>query len=175
MKLTLRDQVFENWSIYKTEFSPDGSLRDICVFGTDINDWAKAAGIIASQRYGLEFRQKFTGRHFPEDLQGLFPSSANEEFTLLSVDISGVLLNCHFFTQEQIEFDLDPAEVKSAEQLAKLFEFMYAVAGAVGKDVLMTPENEEQHPIFRCRPSSVQIEYQAFFNGATSFTVFDSK
>lgn len=104
--------------------------------------------MIASQGYELEFRQKLIGKHFPEDLQVLFPSSANDELTLLSLDISGVLLNCHFFTQTQIEFDLDPAEVRSADQLVKLFEFMQAVAGTLGKDVLMTPENEEQYPIF---------------------------
>lgn len=165
-------QVLENWAAYKAEFVPDGSLRDICVFQTDMEDWHTAAGVITAQGYDLKFLQKLTGRRFPEDLHSLFPSSADEELTLLTIDISGVLLNCHFFTNEQIEFDLDPAEVKSADQLARLFELMHAIAGALGKDVLMTPENEKLHPIFRCRPLSDQVEYQAFFNGATTTRIY---
>lgn len=71
-------------------------------------------------------------------------------------------MNCHFFAVEQIEFDLDPAEVSDPSRLEGLFAFMKGLASAVGKDVLLTPENVPSIVIFRCRPGATHVEHVPF-------------
>jgi hypothetical protein len=82
--------------------------------------------------------------------------------TSLSLDVGGVRVNSHFFATDEIEFDLDPAEVGAPARLDGLFAFMKGLANAVGKDVLFTPENMREIPIFRCRPGAEQVEHVPF-------------
>jgi hypothetical protein len=73
-----------------------------------------------------------------------------------------VRVNCHFFTTEETEFDLDPAEVSDPAKLDGLFKFMKGLASAVVKDVVLTPESMPQIAIFRCRPGAKRIEHIPF-------------
>lgn len=75
------------------------------------------------------------------------------------MDVSGIQLNCHFFTVVEIEFDLDPRKIVDPGKLDSVFDFMRGMANAVGKDVVLTLENHPQHVIFRCRPGSIRIEH----------------
>ncbi len=59
----------------------------------------------------------------------------------LGVRVGGLLFNCHFFTDEEIEFDLDPREVKGQDTLDAVLTFMRGIGQAVGKRVILTPES----------------------------------
>ena len=81
---------------------------------------------------------------------------------LLSVRFCGVLANCHFFTPEEIEFDIDPREVVGQTELDGLFGFMSCLAEAVGQDVILCPENCSQTTVFRLRAGATAVEHQTF-------------
>ncbi|MGC4064829.1 MAG: hypothetical protein QM784_09325 [Polyangiaceae bacterium] len=58
----------------------------------------------------------------------------------------------------EIEFDLDPREVAGQKALDGLIAFMRALAVAVNKASLMTPENMHDMPFIRVTPSGA-VEY----------------
>ena len=113
-------------------------------------------------RYHFEFTGAWQEATFPCNIDRLFPTGPESQLTTLSLHVSGVRVNCHFFTPEEIEFDLDPAEVNDPANLDGLFAFMKGLATAVGKEVVLTPENMREIAIFRCRPGADQIEHVPF-------------
>jgi hypothetical protein len=154
-------QATEQWKAFEAEFFQDGSLRDIYVLDTQLQDWRAAAEFI-NRQYKFEFTGPWQEANFPRDLKRLFATSQESGMTSLFLDVSGVRVTSHFFTIYEIEFDIDPAEVTDPFKLDRLFAFMKGLASAVGKDVILTPENMPDIAIFRCRPGADQIEHIPF-------------
>lgn len=148
----------QRWSVFESEFYRDGSLRDIYVLNTHLQDWATAVKFVAG-RYAFHLSGAWQGTLFPPGIEPLFPTGPESQLTALSFDVGGVRLNCHFFAVDEIEFDLDPAEVSDPSRLDGLLAFMKGLSNAVGKDVLLTPENMRDFAIFRCRPGAEYIEH----------------
>jgi hypothetical protein len=124
------------WETVRDEFAFDGSWRDICVFQTAIADWQRMLDALRSAGYRLEY--------FRADQPAELPAKAAETFPLsdecdrrLSVWFADVLANCHFFTVEQIEFDIDPREIKGQRELDALFDFMRCLADAANKEAVL--------------------------------------
>ena len=68
--------------------------------------------------------------------------------TLLSIDIGGAaLIHCHFFSKDEMEFDVNPIEIKSLYEANALFEFMRKLSSILGKEILLTKENIPEHPL----------------------------
>jgi len=84
-------------------FFRDGSLRDIYVLDCSLSDWEVAAKFLESD-YELGFDGTWTGGQFPPSIAGLFLTSASNVSTLLKISVGEVILCCHFFTVEEIEF-----------------------------------------------------------------------
>jgi hypothetical protein len=77
-----------------------------------------------------------------------------KEHTTLYIDRERLGLNCHFFTMEEIEFDLDPKDFQNEEQVSRLLDFIRTVGQALHKEVALTAENDAQHPLFRYDPAT---------------------
>ena len=133
------------WETVAEDFVPDGSLRDVFVSGTDLSDWQRVVQYLLGS--GLALR--LTLNDEPADLtadgvEELF-AAQEEASVLLTIDIAGMQLNCHFFWPADIEFDLDPKEVTETN-FAALLEFMRSVGSRLEKDVVLAPENMPHHP-----------------------------
>ena len=146
-----------SWETVRQEFVFDGSLRDIYAHGTTLADWQRMLEWLERSPYEIVFRLN----NLPAEL----PSSASEVFMtkesashMMAVDFAGVRAVCHFFVEHEIEFDIDPREVNTQTQVDALFGFMRDFADAVGKDVVLTPENAPEMVIFRIRPGSPQVD-----------------
>ena len=63
-------------------------------------------------------------------------------------------LKCHFFDDEEIEFDLDPREVKGPTELRDLSDFMRLLADRTGKTATLTHENTKSAIILAVAPQS---------------------
>ncbi len=138
-----------DWSRIKAEFEWDGSLRDIYILGTSQVDWDRVVEIL---------RQRD-----PEPLLSLgdnvgpipqpFPSFETifEHGALLRTVVEGMVINCHFFGADEVEFDLDPREVVGPGQVTALEAFMADLGTATGRDVILTHENARTDVICRWR------------------------
>ncbi|MFT5676695.1 hypothetical protein [Shewanella sp. GutDb-MelDb] len=73
---------------------------------------------------------------------------------LLTIGLDGVTVNCHFFIPEEIELDIDPRDIDSEARAKVVFEFMSTVGKALNKQVILTPENTEEQPLFTYEPGA---------------------
>jgi hypothetical protein len=149
------------WETVRDEFVFDGSWQDIYVFGTSIADWQRMLDAIRSAGYRLTY--------FRTDQPTEMPTNAGDAFPLpgecdrrLSVWFADVIANCHFFTVEEIEFDIDPRELRGQQELNALFGFMRYLAQATDKEAVLTAENLREIFIFRVSPGKAAIEYHPF-------------
>jgi hypothetical protein len=132
-------------------FFRDGSLRDIYVLDCGLSDWVLAAKLLESD-YALRFEGAWTGSRFPPSVASLFPSCAHSELTLLTVGAGELNLCCHFFSTEEIEFDLSPRDVTDNGKVEDILKFMRRLALATGKKVILTPENMRERPLLGVDP-----------------------
>jgi hypothetical protein len=149
------------WEAVRTEFAFDGGWRDVYVFGTDMTAWQQMIDWLRASGYDLSYFRDGQPATLPALATDAFPVEGECD-RLLSVRFCGVLANCHFFTSEEIEFDIDPREVVGQTELDGLFGFMGCLAEAVGRDVILCPENCPQTVVFRARAGATAVEHQTF-------------
>jgi hypothetical protein len=129
-----------DWSKTPEDFAWDGSLRDIYVLDTSLEDWSQLL---------LYIRDGDIPFHFSyDDEECPLPTSVNEiirkrlEVTpLLTIDPGGLRLNCHFFHDAEIELDFDPRDFEAPEKVERLSEFLAGLGKRLEKPVLVTHEN----------------------------------
>ena len=149
------------WDQVRGEFDQDGSLRDIYVLWTTMEHWQSALDALRSSSFPMQ--------NFRAGVETPVPSSAAEAFPepgfadrLLSVDLHGPIANAHFFTETEIEFDLDPSQVVSQRELDAVLEFMQLLASATGRETILTPENDEHIQVSRVRPNDPHVAHTPF-------------
>ncbi len=92
-----------DWEKCKDIFEVDGSLRDIYIRHTTLDDWQKVLDAIRESPYPSVFSGAGESALFPQEANNCF-----DEFGgLLQIQVGEVQLNCHFFIKDEIEFDLD--------------------------------------------------------------------
>jgi hypothetical protein len=149
------------WETVAPEFASDGSWRDIYVFDVDLQAWQRALDALRQARYELVYHSAGAVTELPTAAADAFPAEGEAD-RMLSVKFAGVQANCHFFTRDEIEFDIDPREVQGQTQLDALLAFMRLLADATGKDAVLTPENCPEIVVFRRRPNQSGVEYHEF-------------
>jgi len=136
------------WEMVCGEFEFDGSWRDIYVLETSIADWQSALAALRDSAFDLRYSVAGETAPLPPEASAAFPMKGMGD-RLLQVKAGGVTLNCHFFLDEQIEFDLDPRQVAGQTDLDAILTFMNVLADACRKPAVLTPENLEDRPILK--------------------------
>jgi hypothetical protein len=104
LKQSIREVL--NWKLQKADFDADGSLRDIYVLGTTIDDWKEVLALILREPFEAKLLRDAVAQALPTDIESLFGTTSN----LLRFSVHGVELACHFFTPNEIEFDFVPKD-----------------------------------------------------------------
>ncbi|WP_425618425.1 hypothetical protein NA78x_002130 [Anatilimnocola sp. NA78] len=149
------------WETVAPEFAFDGSWRDIYVFDTDLQAWQRVLDRLRQGDYEFVYRRSGNVSELPVTAADAFPVDGEAD-RMLSVTFCDVLANCHFFTPDEIEFDIDPREVQGQGQLDSLLAFIRLLSDAAGKDAVLTPENCREILVFRSRPGQSAVEYHEF-------------
>jgi hypothetical protein len=145
-----------DWKQIAGDFEADGSLRDIYVLGTTLVDWQNViAGLYKFDPPPI-FKINDVPTEIPLDIQEIF-NMRSLASTLLSFPLGKMHLNCNFFQDDEIEFDLDPAEVDGQQEIDRLETFMRYLAKTTNKMVILTPENTKETSILRCSPESGEV------------------
>ena len=145
------------WSKIERDFEWDGSLRDIYIRPATLEDW-RAVFRIVKVIPTAEFRIDGELEAMPQEVDEAFGMRARKHPTL-SVKAGGVTIVFHFFTEEEVECDIDPREVKSQSDLDAVLAFIKMIGDAAGNPVLLTPENLPGSEILRYEPSSQRFRY----------------
>ncbi len=135
-----------DWDKAASEFSWDGSFRDIFVIGATISDWENVLKMICEIEPEPVYSEDHIAMEMPENLKTIF-ERRNMLSPRLDFFISDFLLQCFFFGSPtdygDIEFTLDPREMKSIDQLKQLVNFMSRLILLTKKTVVLTHENSQ--------------------------------
>lgn len=129
-------------------FLNDGSLRDIYVLDVDLDDWQKFYEWIYLSSWETKLYKD--GLETVNEIKSVVKLFEDKEIhsILLSIDIDGAaLINCHFFSKDEMEFDVNPIEIKSLYEANAVFEFMRKLSSILGKEILLAEENIPEHPV----------------------------
>jgi hypothetical protein len=138
-------------STFQEIFEPDGSLVDLYVLNTSLEDWQRLLDELQTEFLPYEYRDFEIGdehRPLPQRAEDIFGRGDEASRCLLTLDPNGLNLNCHFFTPEEIEFDLAPQDIQSEELAARLSHFVLRLFRLLNRPVLLCPENMPERPCF---------------------------
>ncbi|MBT2739026.1 hypothetical protein [Bacillus sp. ISL-7] len=133
-------------------FFNDGSLRDIYVVDVNLTDWQRFFDWIRTSTWDIVFyKDGFVTVYEETDVAHFFEEKENHRI-LMSINTNGVFINCHFFSEDEIEFDIDPKEVKSKTEAKAVFEFMKNLSKILHKESILTGEYSPEYPLVTVNP-----------------------
>ncbi|WKL48016.1 hypothetical protein Q1W71_24090 [Flavobacterium pectinovorum] len=142
-----------NWEEINWIFEPDGTLRDIYVENVTIEEWMILIDFLNFNhviRYGPTGENQLTNIIDLEySIQYLNDKTGLMESKCASIIIDSIIINLHFFTIDQIEFDIDPREINSFEDYKKVANFMNQISEKLEKPVILTGENQIDFPLIQ--------------------------
>ena len=146
------------WETLKSEFLEDSSsLRDIYVFGATINDWQSLFDELKTI-YHLQYTVDGEPQSMPDFIAEVFATKETAS-AAVSFDIGTITVISHFFTTEEIEFDILAREVDSQQTLDTLLGFLRLVGDKTQKRVILTNDGDEAHPILSYRTDQKPMFY----------------
>ncbi|KZK84855.1 hypothetical protein PsAD46_03410 [Pseudovibrio sp. Ad46] len=126
------------WKDAAQHFEIDGSLRDIIISGTTTSDWDKLISL--SAEFGrVSYERDGISAELPASASRLL--NDKEHAHVFKVDLCGPVANTHFFIEDEIEFDIDPREIRSQATLHNVLSFCSKLSRALKRDVKITEEN----------------------------------
>lgn len=147
------------WDQCKKDFQWDGSLRDIYVTPATLADWRALYSLL---------RDYPEAEYSVDDVVEPPPVSVEQAFSvrpsgnpMLRLRVGRTLAVFHFFSEEEIECDVDPREIASQADLDALLSFVRQIGDATRKPVTITPENMREKPIITYDPQSRDFQHHA--------------
>lgn len=145
-----------DWTDLEPDFLHDGTGRDVLILDADLDAWQKTLDAIRAAGYGTTFELDGQLAPFPAKAADVVGSPDNP---VLNVQVGRVTLNCHFFDESEIEFDLDPRDLQGPKDLDALVGFLRLIASATALDVMLTPENDPDHALLYVDSDDLSVEH----------------
>jgi hypothetical protein len=145
-----------DWSLIAPDFQHDGSLRDIYILDTSIDDWALVWQVLIAESGRLAFEVDGVAGTPPADVREAFGLRASHS-VIASYRLGKQRLNCHFFVEDEVEFDLDPRDVDGPAEAERLAQFLVVLGRTTSKEVRLTAENGREAIIARYSPTSDSV------------------
>lgn len=142
----------------KKAFYVDGSLRDMYILETNEQDWQKLLTFLRTSTYSVRFIIAGEQQSIPDRIEDIF-SLVHIHGGMLQIDTEHLNLHCYFYTYKEIEFDIDPRNMNNELQILRLLDFMRMVSTALSKEIVLTPENMPQRPLFRFNSTTGDEEW----------------
>jgi hypothetical protein len=142
---------------YPTAWVRDGALRDIYVFESDLDEWQKVLNFVR-RAYPFTYRVDDVDTPLPVSIGTIF-QDRSEHTHLLAVQAGDVSIHCHFFLEDEIEFDVNPREIESEAEEDEVVKFMRGIGDALGRQVVLTMEGAPDWVYLRIEPGQEEPEY----------------
>ena len=152
----------EQFEKHKWIFEPDGSLLDIYVQETTLDNWLTLIDFL-NANYKVKYDP--TSDNEPQDKINkdyvttfLLDKTGELECRTVSVFSNNLVFNCHFFLKDEIEFDADPKEFKEQKDFETLIAFMTAISKALNKEIILIAEGCSNIPLITLDSSSGHLK-----------------
>jgi hypothetical protein len=147
-----------DWQEIALHFEPDGFLRDIYVPDSSIEDWQAIWTFLTGDPDRLTFSVDGVPTVPPRTVAEVF-AAGQDHSVLVSYALGNQVLNCHFFDEAEIEFDIDPRQVDGQDAADELTGFMTTIGRLISKPVILTQENDQAAMIARFDPETGSVEW----------------
>lgn len=124
----------------------DGSWRDLYILNTNKENWIKWVNYV-NQHYIINWYNGKTGieeNQINYDVIKEYFDGEHDLCSLAKIFIDKIQINCHFFSESEIENDIDPREINSIEDHKKVLRYMTDLSMILNKEVILTPESEPE-------------------------------
>lgn len=138
------------WEECKVDFKADGSLRDIYITPATIEDWRALYPLLKCSS-GAEFTVDGDTEPLPTSVDQVFAIRLSAS-PMLRIKAGRVAVVFHFFSDDEIECDISPSEVRSQSELDGLLGFVGKIGDATQKQVFITQENRRNRPFISYNP-----------------------
>ncbi|MGK5441112.1 hypothetical protein ACSNN7_04660 [Micromonospora sp. URMC 105] len=146
------------WDDVAEWFEPDGSLLDAYVLDANEDDWQRVIDLVRSQGWRFDLTAEGQPLPLPQQVTDIFARRRSEAAVTMHIwPAPHVMVNTHFFSEDEVEFDFDRTELQGQHQLDILCSFMRSLGRQLGKPVRLTPENSPQHPLIIYSPTDDQF------------------
>lgn len=122
---------------------PDGSLRDLLILETTLDDWRALMDFVRSAGYRTGFERDGEVAEMPSDVAALFTAAGREHTYLWRIHHGGIDIHCHFFELSKIDMNVHPREIKSDAEIDALVDFIFLVGKHLRRDVLLAKDGWE--------------------------------
>jgi hypothetical protein len=141
------------WADVAGYFEPDGSLLDVYVFDVNNSDWQLVLDAVRSQTWRLEYIYDGSARPLPHDVGEIFRHRCEASTCLHIWPAPNIMVNSHFFSEDEIEFDFDPGQFHGQDDLDVMCAFVHLIGTALHQLVYVTPENTPDRALLIYDPS----------------------
>lgn len=135
-----------DWDACSGAFEIDGSLRDIYFQETTSAEWDKLLDFVRGRKLDATYLKDGAAEPVPVSAESIVEDSDHSH--CLKINLAGTIVASHFFTDEEIEMDIDPREVVSQRELDIVLNFMRELGAHLKRNAILTEENSPQHILF---------------------------
>jgi riboflavin biosynthesis pyrimidine reductase len=137
----------KSYESVQSELKSDGSLRDIYIYQANSDVWNNFISLVLGSEQNHEFWHGENKISMPTNFEEI-KALQNTDPTILKIFIEGgVQLNCHFFTEEEIEMDVTPNEIGEKSKFNSLVAFLRWLSKELKTNIHFTHENSLKEEI----------------------------
>ena len=140
-----------DWNEVRRAFHRDGALRDIYVLDVGAAELDRFLAALPAWGHALSYTERRVAKPWPDSFAAVY-ARRDEIEPFVAIDLGGVELHYHFFTDEELELDLDPREVATARELELVGAFLRRLGRLLERPVLLTQENLPDTPVLSYDP-----------------------
>lgn len=132
-----------NWQdLKKYVYHEDGSLRDVYIRNSGIDDWKRWIEFVNS-KYNLSFEigDKIASNRISFDPVTKFWNDPKSERPKARIYLGHITVHSYFFGVDEIDNDIDPSEIQTLKDHELIVAYLMAISKALGKPVELTEEN----------------------------------
>ena len=145
------------WEEVSQDFQRDGSWRDIYIFDTTVDDWQALLDYLRDREMVTWFTIDGEPAVPMSDARAIF-ALRDTVAPSIGFRAAGLDLACHFFCEEEIEFDFVPTDV-TAKSWPDFVAWLREIATRFKRDIVVTPENWSHVDIIRISPNTCGLLY----------------
>jgi hypothetical protein len=137
----------KSYESIQAELKPDGSLRDIYIYQANSSVWKNFISLVKGSELNNEFWHGENEIPLPTNFEEI-KSLQNTDPTTLKLFIEGgIQINCHFFTEEEIEMDVAPNDIGEKSKFDSLVSFLRWLSKELKVNIHFTHENSPKEEI----------------------------
>ena len=131
------------WELLRQEAEQDGILFDVYVLAAEMAGWS---AFLKTVKARATYQLDGVEAAIPDAVQP--DTFSGDSAHSLLIDVGELQLQCNFLADSDVEMHVGPEALRSRDSLDALFDFMVELSGNTGKQVVLTPENCQDRPLF---------------------------